>query len=259
MLPSPGSLFSPDSPLVHAVVPAVNVEPRAAGVAPTLLILHYTGMSSAERAVAWLACAQSRVSCHYVVDEVGRITQLVPERLRAWHAGISYWAGVTDVNSASIGIEIHNPGHEDGYPDFSRAQMAAVTALSADIARRFGIRSRDILAHSDVAPSRKIDPGEKFDWRAFHRSGVGHWVEPVPVDPDDLGFETGYVGAAVLEFQRLLARYGYGVAETGTLDVGTAFVVRAFQLHFRPARVDGRLDRSTLETARRLLDAGRLT
>jgi N-acetylmuramoyl-L-alanine amidase len=255
MAPSPGPVFSPDSQFVHDVVPAVNVEPRAGLIAPPLLILHYTGMASAERAVAWLACAQSRVSCHYVIDEAGRITQLVPEGLRAWHAGVSYWAGVTDVNSTSIGIEIHNPGHEDGYPDFSPVQMAAVTALSADIARRCAIRPRDILAHSDVAPARKIDPGEKFDWRVLHRAGVGHWVEPVPVDPDDLGFENGYSGPAVVDVQRVLARYGYGIAETGTLDSATAFVLRAFQLHFRPARVDGRLDGSTLETARRLLEA----
>lgn len=245
--------FAPDTTLPCAVFPAVNVEPRKPGVALRYLVLHYTGMSSAEKAIRWLACAQSRVSCHYVIDEAGAITQLVPEGLRAWHAGVSSWAGETDINSASIGIEIQNPGHEDGYAAFPPAQMAAVAALSRDIVRRHGIEPAGILAHSDVAPSRKIDPGEKFDWRYMHSQGLGAWTEPAPVDPDDAGFETGYFGPAVSEAQSALRQYGYGVEVTGTLDAATAFVLRAFQLHFRPARVDSRLDASTLATIRRLL------
>lgn len=247
--------FDPDSGLAGAVVPAVNVEPRLAGLAPRLLILHYTGMSSAAKAVMWLACAESRVSCHYVVDEAGFITQLVPERLRAWHAGVSVWEGEVDVNSASIGIEIQNPGHEDGYPDFTPAQMAAVAGLSFDICARHGIPPRRVLAHSDVAPHRKIDPGEKFDWGLLHRFGVGHWVEPAPVDHADLGFEPGYAGRAVVDTQAALRAYGYGVAESGVLDAETVSVLKGFQRHFRPARVDGRLDGSTHVTLSRLLAA----
>ncbi len=248
-------IFPPDTKLACAVVPAVNVELRREGVLPRYLILHYTGMASAAKAVEWLACAQSGVSCHYVIDEHGKITQLVPEALRAWHAGVSLWAGDDDINSASIGIEIQNPGHEDGYPDFPSRQMAAVAALSADIVVRHGLRSRDVLAHSDVAPSRKIDPGEKFDWRFLHAHGVGHWVEQVAVDGDDPGFERGYFGPAVREAQAALQHYGYGVEVTGTLDAVTWFVLRAFQLHFRPSRIDGRLDRSTLATLHRLIEA----
>ena len=248
-------LFRSDSAHAGAVVPAVNVEARRDGQCPRFLIQHYTGMSSAMKAVEWLACAQSRVSCHYVVDEAGFITQLVPERLRAWHAGVSFWAGVTDINSASIGIEIHNPGHEHGYPDFGPVQMAAVAALSRDIVARNGLRPQDVLAHSDVAPARKIDPGEKFDWAWLHAQGVGHWVPPAPLDPDDKGFERGTFGPAVREAQRALAHYGYGIEVTGTLDASTAAVLRAFQLHFRPARVDSRLDRSTLDTLARLISA----
>ncbi len=248
-------IFAPDTTLACAVVPAVNVEPRREGVLPRYLILHYTGMSSGAKAVQWLACAQSRVSCHYVIDENGEITQLVPEALRAWHAGVSLWAGNSDINSASIGIEIQNPGHEDGYPEFPARQMAAVAALSRDIVIRHGLRPRDVLAHSDVAPARKIDPGEKFDWRFLYREGVGHWVEQVAVEADDPGFERGYFGPAVREVQAALRRYGYGVEVTGTLDSATSFALRAFQLHFRPGRIDGRLDRSTLATLHKLIAA----
>jgi N-acetylmuramoyl-L-alanine amidase len=250
-----GSNFSPDSRWVSALVPAVNVERRRDGARPRLLILHYTGMSSAEKAVDWLACERSQVSCHYVIDEVGRITQLVPEALRAWHAGVSSWAGASDINSASIGIEIQNPGHEHGYPDFPPLQMEAVTKLSLDIIARHGLCPRDVLAHSDVAPGRKIDPGEKFDWRALHVAGVGHWVEPVRHDPGDVGFERGYFGPAVRDAQAALRQYGYGVEVTGTLDQATVHVLRAFQLHFRPQCTNGRLDRSTLETLDRLIGA----
>lgn len=244
--------FAPDCCFVTSMVPAINVEPRRVGLRPSLLILHYTGMSSAPKAVAWLACAQSQVSCHYVVDEAGLITQLVPEGLRAWHAGVAVWHGESDINSASIGIEIQNPGHEHGYPEFPAAQMAAVAALSRDIIARHALEPHNILAHSDVAPARKIDPGEKFDWSYLHRAGVGHWIEPTPLDPDDAGFEPGYAGPAVLQAQAALQRYGYGVEITGTLDEATGFALRAFQLHFRPARVDARLDASTLQTLERL-------
>jgi len=257
--------FTPDSRFVGRVVPAVNVEPRRDGLTPRLLILHYTGMSSAEKAIQWLACAQSKVSCHYVIDEAGAITQLVPEGLRAWHAGISSWAGEQDINSTSIGIEIQNPGHDQGYPEFPPAQMAAVIALSRDIVIRNGLRPRDVVAHSDVAPARKIDPGEKFDWRLLHLQGVGHWVEPEPVDPADPGLGEASLGEAslgegtrdprVLSVQEALAAYGYGVEPSGMLDAGTAYALRAFQLHFRPARVDGRLDHSTASTLSRLLAA----
>ena len=248
-------MFTPDSALVSNVVPAVNVEPRRGQAEPRLLVQHYTGMGSAERAVQWLACAESRVSCHYVIDMAGSITQLVPEALRAWHAGQSSWGGDNDVNSASIGIEIHNPGHEHGYPEFPEDQMASVAALSRDIIARNGLRQRDILAHSDVAPARKSDPGEKFDWRWLHGQGVGHWVEPVAADPDDLGFERGYMGPSVAGVQAGLKRYGYGVDVTGTIDGPTAYALRAFQMHFRPARVNSRLDHSTAATLDRLLAA----
>jgi N-acetylmuramoyl-L-alanine amidase len=254
IIPTAQQSFAPDTALPCTVAPAVNVEPRANGATPGLLILHYTGMSSAAKAVQWLACAQSRVSCHYVIDEHGAITQLVPEALRAWHAGVSSWHGTTDINSASIGIEIQNPGHEHGYPDFPPAQMASVAALSRDIAARHALAPTAILAHSDIAPARKIDPGEKFDWRWLHTQGVGHWLPPAPLDATDPGHAPGSSHPDVKTAQTLLRAYGYGIEPTGTLDPATAFVLRAFQLHFRPARIDSHLDRSTLTTLQRLVD-----
>lgn len=235
------------SPLAHDFVLSPNVEARRGGRAADMLLLHYTGMTSASAARDWLCNPRSGVSCHYLVDETGRITQMVGEEMRAWHAGVSSWQGETDTNSRSIGIEIHNRGHTLGYTAFPARQMAAVAALCRDILSRHGIAPRMVLAHSDVAPARKIDPGEKFDWRYLHRHGVGHWVEPAPpLTGAALGM--GEDGEAVMRLQGLLAAYGYGVAVTGAYDHATRQVVAAFQRHFRPAAVDGIADRSTLET-----------
>ncbi|MFA5955151.1 N-acetylmuramoyl-L-alanine amidase [Hyphomicrobium sp.] len=249
--------FETDTPLAHAVCPAHNREPRRGDAKPSLLVLHYTGMSSAAKAIDWLARPESGVSCHYVVDEHGHITQLVPEELRAWHAGASYWRGETDINSHSIGIEIQNPGHQHGYPDFPLKQMRAVVALSQDIVRRHRISPDSVLAHSDVAPGRKIDPGEKFNWLHLAKEGVGLWVRPLPVRADDPGFGPGTQGSAVLSAQKNLAVFGYDVEASGTLDADTEKVLKAFQLHFRPRRVDGRLDRSTEVTLEKVVEASR--
>lgn len=246
---------SADSSLVSRLHGSPNREPRAGGRRPDLLLLHYTGMSSAEKAIDWLSRAESKVSCHYVVGEDGTITQMVPESLRAWHAGVSHWAGETDINSCSIGIEIHNPGHADGYPDFPAPQVEAVIRLVADIAARHAIAPARILAHSDVAPARKIDPGEKFPWRRLALAGLGAWVEPVAAEPGDAGLALGARAGEIADAQHMLKRFGYGVEVTGFLDQTTAFVLRAFQLHWRPARIDARLDRSTLETIRLLTGA----
>ena len=247
--------FTADSKLAANVHAAANVEPRHGVKRPSLLILHYTGMSSAAKAIDWLAREESRVSCHYVIDEAGTITQMVPERLRAWHAGVSFWRGERDINSHSIGIEIQNPGHEHGYPAFPPRQMAAVIALGKDIVARNAMRSDGVLAHSDVAPARKVDPGEKFKWAELAHHGLGEWVRPSPVKPEDAGLGTGATGGTVQSAQEMLAAYGYEIAATGTLDAATSKVLRAFQLHFRPRRVDGRLDSSTLLTLTRLVKA----
>lgn len=246
--------FKPDSPLVSRVHPAHNVEERRNGAAPSLVILHYTGMASAEKAIDWLAREESRVSCHYVIDEEGGITQLVPERLRAWHAGVSSWHGETDINSQSIGIEIHNPGHSDGYPDFPKRQVDAVIALTRDICDRHRIPPQGVLGHSDIAISRKIDPGEKFPWARLARHGLGLWVKPSAILEDE-GDGTPLAQASVTEARALLNKLGYAIAPHGCFDDKLAAVITAFQRHFRPARCDGNLDPSTLSTLRRLCRA----
>ena len=248
-------IIEPDTPIVDALHASPNIEPRKDCGRPDMLILHYTGMHSAEKAIDWLARPESKVSCHYVIGRDGRITQMVAEAMRAWHAGVSYWAGETDINSRSIGIEIDNPGHELGYLDFSEPQMCAVERLAADIVRRQGIAPDRVLAHSDIAPIRKIDPGEKFDWARLARGGVGLWVKPIAPVQDDAGIGLGCSGERVAMVQAMLHRYGYGIDATGSFDRLTEVTVCAFQRHFRPARVDGRIDESTVATLDRLLAA----
>ena len=235
------------SPLASRYTPSPNVEARRNGRAVDMLILHYTGMASAEAARALLCDPASGVSCHYLVDEDGTITQMVGEELRAWHAGASIWSGETDTNSRSVGIEIHNSGHALGYRPFPHVQMEAVAALAKDILGRHAIPPRHVLAHSDVAPGRKIDPGELFDWEGMHRKGIGHWVPPAAPDSTPLD------ALQLAELQRLLSAYGYGLDVTGEADEATRKVVDAFQRHFRPGLVNGIADRSVLDTARRFV------
>jgi N-acetylmuramoyl-L-alanine amidase len=246
--------IAPDSPLATLWCPSPNREPRRNGRAPDMLILHYTGMESAEAALDWLTREESKVSCHYLVDEAGRIAQMVRESERAWHAGQSLWAGETDLNSCSIGIEIHNPGHDIDYRDFPEAQMRAVIALAQDILSRHKIPPARVLAHSDIAPGRKRDPGERFDWAALAHAGVGLYVPPLPAGQDQ-GLGPGDEGPAVLQLQQDLAAFGYGVEVTGTYGRGLESVVQAFQRHFRPERIDGFADASTRDTLKRLLAA----
>jgi N-acetylmuramoyl-L-alanine amidase len=217
-----------------------------------MLLLHYTGIAEAATAIDLLCRPESKVSAHYVIDEAGAITQLVAESKRAWHAGIAVWAGERDINSVSVGIEIHNPGHELGYCDFPEAQIRALAALCLDIIARHRIRPERVLAHSDVAPARKQDPGEKFPWARLAAAGVGHWVAPEPV-AEGRSDPPASSAAGVGEVQALLAAYGYGIAATGQEDAATRCVVRAFQRHFRPACVDGRIDSSTVATLKRLI------
>lgn len=227
-----------------------NFGERRKGMKPSMIVLHYTGMESGVAAENWLCDPRSEVSAHYIVHEDGRIVQLVAERCRAWHAGKAFWCGIEDVNSASIGIEIVNPGHFLGYPEFPSAQVDAVIRLCRSIARRWQIRPERVLAHSDVAPGRKIDPGEKFPWRALHQAGIGHFTEPLPIvdGADELPSPE-----QTRRLQAMLGRYGYGVPQTGRYDDRTRVTVEAFQRHFRPARVDGIADSSTLETLGALL------
>jgi N-acetylmuramoyl-L-alanine amidase len=246
---------APDSPLATLWCPSPNREARRNGLKPDMLLLHYTGMESTEAALDWLTRQDSGVSCHYLIDDEGRIAQLVAESERAWHAGQSQWAGETDINSYSIGIEIHNPGHDFDYPNFSDTEMCAVEALCLDILSRHAIPPDRVLAHSDVAPGRKRDPGEKFDWQRLALAGIGLWVEPAPLQGGDAGLGPGDEGEAVESLQRALLDFGYGVEVTSTYGTGLEKAVEAFQRHFRPVRIDGRADKSTRETLARLLAA----
>jgi N-acetylmuramoyl-L-alanine amidase len=250
------ALRHPDSCVVAEVSASPNHNERSNGVLPDMIVLHYTGARDTEAAIRHLCTPGSEASAHYVVLQDGHIIQLVPESRRAWHAGVSSWAGETDVNSRSIGVEIANPGHEHGYPEFPRRQVAAVTALCRSILTRHDVPADKVLAHSDVAPARKVDPGEKFAWKLLAQSGIGLWVKPVPITQGGPIYVLGETDPVIDEVQRLLARFGYGVIATGYLDGTTRDAVAAFQRHFRPMRIDGVVDVSTVATLRALI-AGR--
>jgi N-acetylmuramoyl-L-alanine amidase len=219
-----------------------------------MLILHYTGMPDEGQALQWLCNPVSEVSAHYFIFENGHCLQLVPEERRAWHAGAGSWKGETDLNSASIGVEIANPGHPGGLPPFGEAQIASVIRLCRDIVERWGIRPERVLAHSDIAPSRKQDPGERFPWGRLHEAGVGHYVRPAQMR-DGRFFSRGDRGQPVEALQAMLAMYGYGVAVDGVYDEKLEAVVAAFQRHWRQDKVDGVADASTITTLRDLLAA----
>jgi N-acetylmuramoyl-L-alanine amidase len=199
------------------------------------LVLHYTGMQSAAAALARLCDPAAKVSAHYLIDEDGCVFALVPEPARAWHAGASAWQVDEGLNDRSIGIELVNPGHEWGYRPFPEPQYRACIALCQAIVGRWPIPPRRVLGHSDVAPARKEDPGELFDWRRLAAEGIGLWPADGEGAPRPL---------ATLQAQ--LARFGYPVPRHGRLDRATELVIAAFQRHFRPERVDGVADRATL-------------
>jgi len=205
--------FCADSALVKAVHPSPNRGARRSP-APDAIILHYTGMASAEAALLRLCDPAAEVSCHYLILEDGGICQLVAEDERAWHAGRPFWAGEPDMNSASIGIELANSGPDFGSPPFAEAQIAATIALAHDIIARRRIAPQRILAHSDVAPLRKADPGEAFPWARLAMAGIGHYIEPAPLG-SDAPLQRGSTGGQIEELQRMLARYGYEIGVTG--------------------------------------------
>lgn len=233
-------------------VKSPNCDSRG-GAPVDILLLHYTEMESAAASIGRLCDPEARVSSHYVVDEDGTVTRLVPDELRAWHAGISSWAGATDINARSIGIEIQNRGHPAGLPPYPEAQVAAVIELSRDICARHSVPPARVLAHSDVAPERKIDPGEHFPWEKLAADGVGLW-------PGEQGEGEGWVlragdaGEEVAALKRDLAAFGYGINSDSNYDERCRLVVSAFQRHFRPERVSGEADAETRARLKRLLE-----
>ena len=245
------------SPLARRRVASPNFGVRRGERGIDMIVLHYTGCPSAESALLWMCSHDSQVSAHYLVDEDGEIVQLVDERARAWHAGVACWAGETDINSCSIGIEIQNMGHaaEGGLPPYPEAQIAAVIALCRDIMARHGIVPTRVVGHSDVAPARKCDPGEHFPWARLAEAGVAVHVPedavPVPAAAE-AALGPGEEGDAVAAMQADLAAIGYCPPQTGRFCEETQVVVRAFQRRFRPSRVDGLADAHTLVLARRV-------
>jgi len=205
--------------------PSPNQDERGSA-SVDMLVLHYTGMTSGAAALARLCDPAARVSAHYTIDEDGTVYAMVPETRRAWHAGLSYWAGARDINARSIGIELVNPGHEFGYRAFGEAQMAALIALCLGLLERHAIVSWRVLGHSDIAPARKDDPGELFPWQRLADAGIGLW----PKRGEDPG------AAAV---SGLLTQYGYDP------EAPPEKLVTAFQRHFRPSCVDGMADAET--------------
>jgi N-acetylmuramoyl-L-alanine amidase len=211
--------------------PSPNHDARPQGAAIDMLVLHYTGMQTADEALERLCHPAAKVSSHYTVDRTGRIWRHVPEERRAWHAGVSFWAGEKNVNGRSIGIELVNPGHEFGYVPFTQEQIAALIELSRGILQRHPIPSARVLGHSDVAPSRKSDPGELFPWQTLASAGIGLWPGvSTPVHELRKTDEAAFAAS--------LARFGYGIPPQASLKDVTA----AFQRHFRPSCIDGVAD-----------------
>lgn len=235
--------------LIPIQAPSANFNERLHPL--DMLVLHYTGMQTGEAALARMQEEREpRVSAHYMVEEDGRIFQLVAEEKRAWHAGRSWWRGREDLNSRSIGIEIVNPGHEWGYRPFTEPQIAAVLELCKGILSRWSIPQVNIVAHSDIAPDRKEDPGELFPWKRFAEAGVGLWPEPQRPEPWMMhGASPGDAGLTVENLQTDLAAIGYKISVTGQFDEATGAVVRAFQRRWRPIRVTGEGDTETIALA----------
>ncbi|HEY0233870.1 MAG TPA: N-acetylmuramoyl-L-alanine amidase [Afipia sp.] len=237
------------SPLARQFIASPNHDERVGGIVD-ILLLHYTGMPDADGALARLCDPEAKVSSHYLVRENGEIIQMVPEDRRAWHAGVSYWRGATDINSRSIGIEIANAGHDGGCPDYPAVQIDAVIALCRDILSRWPILPGGVLAHSDVAPTRKEDPGEYFPWDRLHENGVGLWVDDAAAENT-----TPVDTQARALFLLALAEYGYGVIASGGEDGNAEAVIAAFQRHFRPRLVSGIADVSTVSRLEKLMRA----
>lgn len=204
--------------------PSPNFDERPAPI--SMVVLHYTGMPDAESAIARLRDPEAKVSCHYLVDEDGRILRMVPEEKRAWHAGRSSWRGVAGVNDVSVGIELVNPGHEFGYRPFTKAQMDSLIPLVAEIVDRYDIVPSNVVGHSDIAPDRKEDPGELFDWAKLAKLALA-LPRPTKNLQDPLWTDGGFLLA--------LERFGYDVSNKKA-------AVTAFQRRFRPEHIDGEIE-----------------
>ncbi|MEK9672825.1 MAG: N-acetylmuramoyl-L-alanine amidase [Rhodospirillaceae bacterium] len=221
--------------------PSPNFDDRGPGFTVDMLVIHYTGMETAGAALDRLRDPKAEVSAHYLIEENGNVHRLVDEKHRAWHAGVSAWRGNTDINARSVGIELVNPGHEFGYRDFPEAQIRELEAVCFGVLTRHPIPARNVVGHSDVAPTRKTDPGELFPWARLAGKGIGLW----PDEADILNMEP-------IALATELRDIGYD-----TQDFPAA--LKAFQRHWRPERVTGRVDEGTARRIFGLVDLIRAT
>ena len=236
--------------------PSPNFDDRKTVV--RFLVLHYTGMETGAAALDRLCDPAAKVSAHYLVETDGRVFQMVDENMRAWHAGVSEWAGMTDLNSASVGIEIVNGGHDwrdadGGLPPYPDVQINAVIALSKAVMNRHSIAARDVLGHSDIAPTRKQDPGEHFPWGGLAAAGIGQWPKGIEDDRRVL-FEPDQRDRGVAIAQRGLAHIGYGARVSGILDTDTQDIIKALQRRYRPGHIDGIIDMQTMDIIKALVE-----
>lgn len=227
----------------------------------SILVLHYTGMENGDVARERLCDPAAEVSAHWLVHEDGAAEPLVDEDKRAWHAGRGSWNGITDLNSASIGVEVVNGGHNcplptGELPPYPDTQILGVIKLAKEIIARHDIQARNIVGHSDVAPERKEDPGEHFPWQGLAAAGVGYWPGDLPND-DRILFEPGDRDRGISILQRGLADLGYGASVTGCLDEQTQAIIRAVQRRYRPSKIDGVIDMQVMEILKRLSETYR--
>ena len=221
-------------------IPSPNFDARVGEGKPDMLLMHYTGMKTGEEALARLCDPTSKVASHYIIFEDGKTIQMVEEGSRAWHAGLAFWQGERDINSASIGIEIVNKGYEFGYEDFPPAQISSVIELSKDIIARHKISPERVLGHSDVAPMRKTDPGEKFPWEKLANEGIGIWPNVIKSS-----VQKSSPGSDIILLQERLANLGYESGERGVYCDVTIANVKAFQRHWRQHGISGLVDIET--------------
>ena len=214
------------------------------------IILHYTGMESAEAALERMCDPDAEVSAHYMIDEQGKVFELVAPEKRAWHAGVSFWQGRNGLNHTSIGIELVNPGHDLGYLGFPEAQIESLLALLRSLRDKFDIPANRYLGHSDVAPGRKVDPGEKFPWQRLSEEGFGVWptsrCDATLTNKKTILAKKGMMGSEIASLNKLLVLAGYSVPVNEEFSQMTADALAAFQRHWHQEGVHGYLDESTL-------------
>ena len=225
-------------------MPSPNWNERPEGVSIDTVILHYTGMKTGAEALQRLCDSEAAVSAHYLIEEDGSLFQLVDEDKRAWHAGVSYWQGRDNLNDSSIGIEMVNPGHEFGYRKFPERQVESLLELLASLKRRHDIPVARFLGHSDIAPLRKSDPGERFPWQPLAAEGFGVYCEKDTSDQKVM-ILSGEGDLAASQLVGQLVAVGYHGCDDGWFGSGTEQVVRAFQAHWRPQAVSGKFDKGT--------------